>query len=131
MKSLNGWQRLAIVLTFAWAVRIFLFSLYEYQEVTSGKSPTKFIQLEDTRTKKDLGNLPLAEVKEFGQLAREKGMSPAADPEDAKTADFLLAAVPEARLRVGTLITWISLPLILLWAFLIGTRWIAVGFSKP
>lgn len=80
MKILSGWQRLGIALTVLLVSGIFLFTAYEYQEVSSGDGPRKFVILRDTKIQREFGGLSIGEVKELGELTLKKSLSSAAEP---------------------------------------------------
>ena len=128
MKTLCGWERLAVALSALWVSGIFLFTAYEYQAVISGDSPIKFVVLRDAKTQEEFGGLSVSEVKELGELALKKSLSPEGEPGDAEEAKLHLAASPEPVLRYSKMSVWIVVPVVCFWAFFIGVRWVAAGF---
>ena len=131
IKALDGWQRLGVVLMLLWLTGVIFFTTYEYQAVSRGDSPTRFVVLRDAQTHRKFGRLSLSEVKELGELTLRKSLSPQAEPGDAEEARFLLAATPQPVLHYETIATWVMLPVACFWALFASVRWVAAGFRKP
>jgi hypothetical protein len=130
MSKLDGWQRLAVVLTLTWAAGLLTYIAYEWHAVSDGESPTMFVVLRDAKTQKEFGRLSTSEINELGRLTHERSLSSQAEPGDAEEAKFLLAASPDPTMRYARVIGWIFLPIVCFWAFFLGIRWVVAGFRR-
>lgn len=131
MKTLDGWQRLGLMLTVLWLSGIAMFTAYEWRAVSSGDSPTVFVVLRDAKTQKEFGQLSISEIRRLGELTLQKSRSAEAEPGNAGEAKMVLAANPEPALRYFRIAMWIFLPVVCFWVCFVGVRWVAAGFRRP